>query len=257
VRSHKDASSDAEICISVVIPAYNEERMIGQTVTALLEHLVCAGARYEVIVVDDGSQDETAQRVESIVRAGWPITLLKNESNLGKGYSVRRGMLSARGRHVFFMDADYSYPVHELDKMLLQLRNGYDLAIGSRALPESNLEVRPPLLRYLAGQIYSALIGLLVFGGISDTQCGFKGLRREVVRDLLPRLTLNDFAFDVELLFLARKYGYRIQAVPVTLRFNADSSKIRLVRDSLHMFWDLLKIRWNDARGRYKSEDCG
>jgi dolichyl-phosphate beta-glucosyltransferase len=166
-------------------------------------------------------------------------------------------MLSARGRYVFFMDADHSYPVHELDKMLLELRNGYDLAIGSRALPESNLEVRPPLLRYLAGQIYSALIGLLVFGGISDTQCGFKGLRREVVRDLLPRLTLNDFAFDVELLFLARKYGYRIQPVPVTLRFNADSSKIRLVRDSLHMFWDLLKIRWNDARGRYKSEDCG
>jgi len=257
VRSRKVGSSYADISISVVIPAYNEERMIDETVTALLEHLVSTGARFEVIVVDDGSEDETAQRVESIIRDGCSVTLLKNDANLGKGYSVRRGLLSARGRYLFFMDADHSYPVHELDKMLLELRNGYDLAIGSRALPASSLEVRPPLLRYLAGQVYAALIGMVVFSGISDTQCGFKGLRREVVGDLLPRLTLNDFAFDVELLFLARKYGYRIQPVPVTLRFNADSSKIRLVRDSLRMFCDLFRIRWNNARGRYESESRG
>ncbi len=257
MRSHEDVSSCADISISVVIPAYNEERMIDETVAALLEHLVSTGARHEVIVVDDGSEDETAQRVESIIRERRSVTLLKNDANLGKGYSVRRGLLSARGRYVFLMDADHSYPVHELDKMLVELRNGYDLAIGSRALPASRLEVRPPLLRYVAGQVYAALIGLLVFRGIRDTQCGFKGLRREAVEDLLPRLTLNDFAFDVELLFLARKYGYRIQPVPVTLRFNADSSKIRIARDSLRMVWDLLRIRWNNARGRYESESRG
>lgn len=246
-----------EMSISVVIPAYNEERIIEQTLTALLGHLADRGEAHEVIVVDDGSGDKTADKVDSLVRDGSPIVLLRNEANMGKGYAVRRGMLYAQGRYVFFMDADSSYPVQELDKLLWELTHGYALAIGSRALPESNLEVRPPLLRYVAGQVYAFLIGVLVFGGIADTQCGFKGFRREVARDLFSRLTLSDFAFDVELLFLARKHGYKVAMVPVNLRFNAENSKVRLARDSLSMFLDLLRIRWNDAKGRYDPQRGG
>jgi dolichyl-phosphate beta-glucosyltransferase len=243
---------DAErVSISVVIPAYNEERIIEETLNAVLGHLARSGETFEVIVVDDGSRDSTADKVDSLVRLGSPIVLLRNEANRGKGYAVRRGMLNARGRYLFFMDADFSYPVQELDKMLRELRHGYDLAIGSRALPESSMEVRPPLLRYVAGQVYAFLIGALVFGGMADTQCGFKGFRAEVARDLFSRVTLSDFAFDVEVLFLARKHGYKVAMVPVSLRFNSGNSKVRIVRDSLSMFFDLFRIRWNDAKGRY------
>src|SRR4030042_6847062 len=150
-----------EMSISVVIPAYNEERIIEQTLKALLGHLADRGEAHEVIVVYDGSADRTVDKVDSLVRDGSPIVLLANEANMGKGYAVRRGMLNAQGRYVFFMDADFSYPVQELEKMLLELTHGYDLAIGSRALPESNMEGRPPLLRYLAGQVYAFLIAAL------------------------------------------------------------------------------------------------
>lgn len=240
-----------EVFISVIIPAYNEEGVIRQTLNALVGHLRDTGVVHEVIVVDDGSDDQTVEKVNSFVKDALPIVLLKNQENVGKGYAVRRGILNARGRYVFFMDADFSYPVQELDKMLQELENGYDLAIGSRALPESTLEVRPPLPRYVAGQAYGVLISALLFGGIRDTQCGFKGFRKQVAQELFSRLTLDDFAFDVELLFLARKYGYKIRIVPVTLRFNAQNSKVRLVRDSLFMLLDLFKIRFNDAKGRY------
>lgn len=237
-----------EIFISVVVPAYNEEAAIVQTLSGLLQYLRARRTAHEIIVVDDGSKDGTLDRVHSLVTVGAPVVLLRNAANVGKGYAVRRGMLRAQGRYAFFMDADASYPAEELDDMIVELDNGYDLVIGSRALPESKLEVRPPLIRYTAGQVYAGLIGLLVFPGIADTQCGFKGFRKEVAHDLFSRLTLSGFAFDVEFSFLARKYGYKIRMVPVTLRFNATDSRVRLLRDSLAMFLDLFKIRFNDAR---------
>lgn len=257
LSDHGVAPSADEVFVSVVIPAYNEEGTIKSTLSALLAHLRSSDTVHEVIVVDDGSEDNTVEEVDSLIRDRSPVMLLKNAVNRGKGSAVRRGVLNSQGRYVFFMDADFSYPVQEIDKMLVELENGYDVVIGSRALPESRLEVRPPLLRYIAGQAYSVLIGLLVFGGIPDTQCGFKGFRREVAVDLFSRLTLNDFAFDVELLFLARKHGYKIRAVPVTLRFNAQNSKVRLLRDSILMLADLVKIRFNDATGRYDTGSGG
>jgi dolichyl-phosphate beta-glucosyltransferase len=180
------------------------------------------------------------------------VALLQSESNCGKGCAVRKGMLAARGTYLFFMDADLSYPVEDIRTLLGQLEAGYDIAIGSRALVESRMAVRPPLRRYLAGRIYSLFIRVFLIKGIADTQCGFKGFTCQAARRLFSKLTLPGFAFDVEVLFLARKFGYRIQMVPVRLTFVQETSKVRLVSHSIQMFLDLLRIRFNDLRGRYE-----
>jgi dolichyl-phosphate beta-glucosyltransferase len=240
-----------EIGLSVVIPAYNEEENIGPSVRALEAFLQGTSVPHEIIVVDDGSQDATAEHATRLAAAGLPIVLLRSERNFGKGHAVRTGMLAVRGRYVVFMDADLSYPVEDIEGLLTLLKEGYDLVIGSRALPESNMLVRPPLRRYLAGRVYSLLVQIVLMRGIPDTQCGFKGFKREVANDLFSRLTLDGFAFDVELLFLARKRGYRIKTIPVSLTFAQKSSKVRLFADSLHMLLDLLRIRLNDIRGFY------
>ncbi len=240
-----------DVCLSVVIPAYNEERNITTTIAVLGEYLRQSCEPHEIIVADDGSTDRTPELVAAASLAE-PVQLLRSEKNQGKGHAVRRGMLAARGEYVFFMDADLSYPVENITTMLQDLRrNGCDVVIGSRALPESHIDVRPPLRRYVAGRVYSFLVRLLLMKGIPDTQCGLKGFSREAAHDLFSRLTLNRFAFDVELLFLAHKKGYRLKMVPVRLRFVRETSKVRLVSDSLRMFLDLVRIRLNDIRGVY------
>lgn len=238
--------------LSVVIPAYNEEQHITTTLETLMGFLErWAKWPYEIIVVDDGSTDATAELVERFSQNGCPVRLLRGERNCGKGCAVRRGMLHARGAYRFFIDADLSYPVEDIDTMLAQLQDGYDIVIGSRALAGSHMEVRPPLRRYLAGRVYSLLIQAFLMQGIPDTQCGFKGFGHDAAEKLFSRLTLDGWAFDVELLFLARKFGYRLQMIPVRLTFAKDTSKVRLFSHSLQMFLDLLRIRLNDARGIY------
>jgi dolichyl-phosphate beta-glucosyltransferase len=239
------------VYLSVVVPAYNEERNIVRTANALNRYLRAKGVAYEIIIVDDGSQDATAREVLSLLDSGIPLTLLRNDRNRGKGFTVRRGMLAAEGEYLFFMDADLSYPVEDLDLLLDALDSGYDLCIGSRELPGSRMEARPPLYRHLAGRAYSLLVQLFVVRGIADTQCGFKGFRRRAARDLFSRLTLDDFAFDVELLFLARKLGYSIQIIPARLISSDRTSTVHLIKDSCAMALDLLKIRANELRGVY------
>ena len=237
--------------LSVVIPAYNEEKHIIATIETLMEFLNRGPKPYEIIVVDDGSTDATAEFVERFSQDGCPVTLVRGDRNCGKGGAVRRGMSVARGAYQFFMDADLSYPVEDIATMLAQLQDGCDIVIGSRALAESHMEVRPPLRRYLAGRAYSSLIQIFLMRGIPDTQCGFKGFEREAAQTLFSRLTLDGWAFDVELLFLARKFGYRLQMIPVRLTFAKETSKVRLFSHSVQMFLDLLRIRFNDVRGVY------
>jgi len=248
---YRDDVRDGKTRLSIIVPAYNEERNITTTLETLVAFLDRKTAPYEVIVVDDGSTDRTANLVMAFAGRHPAVTLFRSVHNSGKGCAVRKGMLAATGDYLFFMDADLSYPVEGLDVLLAELEAGYDVVIGSRALAESYMAVRPPLRRYLAGRVYSLMIQLLLMRGITDTQCGFKGFRRDAARKLFSKLTLDGFAFDVELLFLARGFGYRLSMAPVQLTFVQETSKVRLFSHSVQMFLDLFRIRLNALRGRY------
>ncbi len=241
------------LVVSVVLPAFNEENLIAGTLASLDAFLAARFAHYEIIVVDDGSSDRTAEVIKSWhAGPGAVVRLLVNEVNFGKGYAIRRGVLASQAPFVIFMDADLPYRLEAIDIFLQALQSGSDLAIGSRVLAGSHVE-GVPRLRFIAGQIFSWLVQALLFRGLPDTQCGFKAFTAAAAGQIFPRLTIDGFGFDVEMLYLARKFGFRIQPVPVqmTETYRRDS-RVRLVRDSLKMFLDLFRVRWNDLRGRYK-----
>jgi dolichyl-phosphate beta-glucosyltransferase len=174
--------------------------------------------------------------------------ILCNEQNRGKGYSVRRGALEAAGEVVLFSDADLSTPIEEVEKLERALRDGADVAIGSRALAESDIQIRQPFYRERMGKVFNLLVRLLVFPGISDTQCGFKAFTREATREIFSRQTLPGFAFDVEILYIARLLRCRVKEVPVIWR-DSPQTKVGALRDSFRMFRDILKVRRIHKRG--------
>jgi dolichyl-phosphate beta-glucosyltransferase len=239
-----------DLVLSLVIPCFNERRRVLSTLQRLREHLIrCQYQDAEVIVVDDGSTDGTADLLRSF--QGWDrLTLLFNETNRGKGYSVRRGVLAARGCYVFFTDADLPYDLEALERFLAALEEGYDLAIGARDVPGSRFSVPRSAIRRLASDIFTWIVRNYAVKGIPDTQCGFKGFRREVALDLFQHGRIDGYAFDVELVFLARRRGYRIARLPVVL-VHDNNSKIRVVRDSAWMLLDLFRILIYARRGVY------
>jgi len=209
------------------------------------------GLEGEVIVVDDGSRDETAARVGAFARAHPEVKLLRNESNRGKGHSVRRGMLAARGSLRLFCDADGSTPFTEARKLFARLEGGQaDVAIGSREMPDSDVARPQPRYRRAMGWVFRKLVAALVVRGYRDTQCGFKAFRGEVAEAVFRRQCLDGFAFDVEAIFVARRLGYRVVEVGVRW-LDSGRSRVRPVRDSLRMLRDLFRIRINALRGRY------
>ncbi len=230
------------IYLSVVVPAYNEEKRIGFSLFRIKEYLQSRHLSAEIILVDDGSTDRTAE-VSREIMEGYPdFRVITLPQNRGKGAAVRAGMLQARGELVLFTDADLSTPIEELEKFLPLIREGYDLVIGCRALPESIIKERQSWLRERLGKCFNLLVRLLVMRGFRDTQCGFKLFRKEAAREIFFRLETEGFAFDVEALLLARRLGFRVAQVPVVW-INHPQSRVRLVRGSLSMFIDLLKIR--------------
>ena len=236
-----------------MIPAFNEARRIGATLEAVAGYLRDRNTEAEVIVVDDGSEDDTVALVTRYAEEHPvpPVRLVHNGANRGKGYSVRHGVLEAEGNVVLFTDADGSTPIAEAPKLLRRLASGEaDVAIGSRELPESDLALPQPRHRRLMGWVFRNLVRLLVVRGFRDTQCGFKAFAREAARDVFGRQTLDGFAFDVEVLFLARRLGYRVAEVPVRW-LDSRHSRVRVGRDSLRMFLDLFRIRLRALRGRY------
>lgn len=240
--------TDQHPALSIVIPAYNEERRIGPTLTRVIEYLDRRRAEYEVIVVDDGSRDATCELVREFAAARPRVRLLAQSANAGKGAAVRAGVLASRGRDVLFTDADLSTPIEELERLEAQLRGGADVAIGSRAAP-GDVERRQPLLRRIQGRGFHLVVRALGFravAAIRDTQCGFKLFRGSVARALFGELTLTGFAFDVELLELAHD-RFRIAEVPVAWT-HADGSKVRPGIDALKMVRDLARIRWSWMR---------
>ncbi len=232
--------SDPEL--SVVIPAYNEGRRLPPTLERIRRHL--DGSSYELLVVDDGSADDTALRAEA---AG--ARVVRNEGNRGKGYSVRRGMLLARGARRLMTDADLSTPIEELGRLRAKMDEGYDIVIASRALPGSNVEVRQPWYRENMGRLFNLCVRALALPGLADTQCGFKLFTARAAEEAFAATRLDGFSFDVEALFVARRRGFRIAEVPVTWR-NDEATRVDTVK-GLVAFLDLARIRLQDWRGAY------
>jgi dolichyl-phosphate beta-glucosyltransferase len=239
--------------LSIVIPAYNEAERLPPTLAALQAFLATRPWRPEIVVVDDGSTDGTAAAAEA---AGFPLRVVSLGVNQGKGAAVKRGVGEARGACLAFVDADLPYAFDGFDLAMQRLAAGADLVIGGRDLPESSLVLGYSWARRLSGEVYSLLVNALAVHGIPDTQCGFKWFRTRVARELFARVTLTGYAFDVELLTLAQRWGLRIDRIPVQFT-HSDASKIRLVRDSARMFWDLLKVTRRRARGVYDRRPDG
>lgn len=225
--------------LSLIIPAYNEAARIGRSLEAALDYFASVSYSWEIVVVDDGSDDDTVARVASYIPRG--VRLLEQERNRGKGAAVRRGMLESGGDLRVFTDADLSTPIEELGPMLEHLRE-YDVAIGSRAIDRSRVEVHQPWYRETMGKIFNLFVRSLAVPGISDTQCGFKGFRAEAAGEVFSRAKIDGFSFDVEALYIARRLGYAILEFPVRW-INDDRSTVNPVTDSIRMFGELMKIR--------------
>lgn len=236
--------------LSIVIPAYNEELRLPSTLERLAEYLPTLGLRTEVLIVDDGSRDRTATVAETFAEKISGLRVLSNGTNRGKGYSVRHGMLEATGELVLFTDADLSAPIEESDKLIGALKNGYDVAIGSRAMNRSLISTHESLFREFAGIIFNKIVRVVLWLPFVDTQCGFKAFRREPCRIIFELQRIEGFGFDPELLYLARHYGLRATEIPVRWGHSPDT-KVSMLRDSLKMFIDIFVIRWNALSGKY------
>jgi dolichyl-phosphate beta-glucosyltransferase len=237
--------------LSIIIPAFNEEALIVSTLDSLKTYLSARSEEYEIIVVDDGSQDKTALCVQDWKKInGVDLNLLINEQNMGKGFSIQRGVMESRGSYIIFIDADLPYELDAIDDFLNALRNGYNLAIGSRVLPGSQVR-GVPIVRYVSGQIFSWMVQAVLFSGLPDTQCGFKSFRSIAAKEIFRRLTIDGFGFDVEMLFVARKLKLMVQPVPVRMIDHRHRSRVRLVMDSFKMFANLFTVRWNYLQGKY------
>jgi glycosyltransferase involved in cell wall biosynthesis len=237
--------------LSIVIPAYNEERRLPKALEQIAAYLDARALRAEILVVDDGSTDTTARLIEGC-REKYPgLRLVSNGRNRGKGFSVRHGILEARGEIALFSDADLSTPIEEADKLLQALREkSCDAAIGSRALVGSLIEVHQSAFREQSGILFNRLVRWIARLEFSDTQCGFKAFRREQTRILFEQQRIERFGFDPEILFLAKRHGLRVTEIPV--RWSHDSAtKVNVVADGIRMFLELLVIRWNSLRGLY------
>lgn len=237
--------------ISVVIPAYNEEKRLASTLKQVLEYLSRGNWLFaEVLVVDDGSRDSTAALAERFEKTDSRIRLLRNPGNRGKGYSVRHGMLEARGDWVLFTDADLSSPIEELSRLISAAESRKaSVAIGSRALDRSLIGVHQSAFRENAGRFFNLCVRLIAGLPFSDTQCGFKLFERQAAQEIFSRQRLERFGFDPEILFIARQRGYRTAEVAVRWN-NAEGTKVTLL-GGLTPFIDLFRIRWNHLLGRY------
>ena len=241
---------EANFDLSIIIPSYNEEVRLPGTLQRIAEYLPTLRLRTEVLVVNDGSTDRTATVAESFHGKLTGLRVLSNGTNRGKGYSVRHGMLEAQGDMVLFTDADLSAPIEEAEKLLRPLNNGYDVAIGSRAMDRSLISTRQSIFRETAGIIFNKIVRMVLRLPFVDTQCGFKAFRRERCRIIFEQQRIEGFGFDPELLYLARHYGLRAIEIPVRWG-HSEATKVNMLGDSLKMFGDIFTIRWNAMSGRY------
>ncbi|MGE5138335.1 MAG: dolichyl-phosphate beta-glucosyltransferase [Rudaea sp.] len=246
--------------LSVVIPAYNEEKRLPRTLARVQEYLASRSYPSEILVVDDGSADATGEVATAFAKTHPGVRLVSSEHR-GKGFAVRRGMLEAQGHVVLFSDADLSTPIEELEKLMPWFERGFDIVIGSREGSGAQ-RIKEPIYRHLMGRVFNALVRLLAVPGIQDTQCGFKAFRDDAAHEVFGRVQLYGdaaprikngmvTAFDVEVLFIGRKLHYRIKEIPVQWRYGTET-KVNPLKDSWRNFRDVVLVRWNDLRGRYQ-----
>lgn len=235
---------------SLVIPAYNESSRIRPTLDEILRYIGAQKWDAEIVVVDDGSRDDTAGIVREYALAHPQVRLVQNPGNRGKGFSVRNGMLHASGDICVFSDADLSSPIAEAEKLLAAIAGGADVAIGSRWLRAELQTERQPLYRQAFGRIFNLLLRVVLGLHFKDTQCGFKAFRREAAQRIFPLQKIERWGFDPEILFLARRMGLKAVEVPVTWA-HSEGTRLHPFRDGIRMFGDVMQIRWNALTGVY------
>jgi glycosyltransferase involved in cell wall biosynthesis len=237
-----------DVFLSIVIPAHNEERRLPTTLEQTHAFLQVQPYAAEVLIVENGSQDQTYQIAQEFAHAYSQFRVLR-ETERGKGLAVKRGMLEATGAYRFMCDADLSMPVTEINRFLPPARTGFDIAIASREAPGA-VRYNEPSYRHLGGRLINTIIRLLALPGLNDTQCGFKCFRAGVAEDLFRHQTLTGWSFDIELLYIARRRGYQVIEIPIPWYFNPDS-KLSAVQDAFKMGLDIFSIRMNAMRGMY------
>jgi len=235
--------------LSIVIPSFNEELRLPVTLADISAYIRASKRETEVIVVDDGSTDRTADVANSFHGEIQRLRVIANKKNRGKGYSVRHGMLEAHGRIVLFTDADLSAPIDEANKLIAALAD-HDVAIGSRALNRNLISVHQSVFREYAGIIFNFIVRAILRLPFVDTQCGFKAFRRDRCRVIFQQQRIERFGFDPELLYLARHHGLSAAEIPVRWA-HSPATKVSMWRDSIQMFLDVFIIRWNSLVGRY------
>jgi glycosyltransferase involved in cell wall biosynthesis len=235
---------------SIVIPAYNEAGRIPATLRSVVDCIRQRGWSAEVIVVDDGSTDATAQVVRDIAASAPEVRLMQNPGNRGKGYSVRAGMLQALGEVAMFTDADLSAPMEEAEGLFAAIANGADIAIGSRWMDRGRQTHRQPFYRQFFGRCFNAVTRLVMGLQFADTQCGFKAFTRAAAQTVFQLQTIERWGFDPEILFIALKRGYRIQEVPVSWAHD-ERTRMSYLKDGMKMLEEIAIVRWNALLGRY------
>ena len=246
-----DPNSAIPAC-SVIIPAYNESARIRPTLDELLRYSEQHNWNVEILVVDDGSRDDTTAIIREYSERHPQVVLLDNPKNHGKGFSVRAGMLHARGNVCLFTDADLSSPLGEAQHLFDAIAAGADIAIGSRWLRSELQTVRQPLYRRVFGRIFNLVLRLILGLNFADTQCGFKAFRRDAAQRIFPLQKIERWGFDPEILFLARKLGLVVKEVPVVWA-HSEGTRLHPFRDGLRMFGEVLRIRWNSISGAYSA----
>lgn len=235
--------------ISIIVPAFNEQSIIFENISRIIEYCENNFDRFEIIVVDDGSTDLTCELVLKIDNKN--VKILKNEINRGKGYSIKKGILTAQYHFVLFLDADLSTPIEELGKFINTIEEGFDIVISSRRLHDSNIVTSQTILRRFFGNNFKRLIKLFFLLDFSDYNCGFKLFKTNVAKDIVSRLTVNRYVFDVEILYIAVKTGFKIKELPVVWK-NRRESRVHIFKDSFISFLELLKIFFNIIINRYR-----
>ena len=243
-------NDNPSIYLTIVIPAYNEESRLPKTLDSIFAYMANKDYLYEIIVVDDGSQDNTSEIVKAYSEYPHNLKLIRQDTNHGKGYAVRKGIEKAKGEYVIFNDADGASPIEEIEKLQKAISNGADIAIGSRALKESN--VSDSLFRKILGIGFNKLIKIIILKGFQDTQCGFKLFKTDCAKCIFDKLILIGFSFDVEVLFIAKKIGYKIEEVPISWQA-IPGTKLNPIIDAPIMLLAIIKIRIMDLFGKYKT----
>jgi len=238
--------------LTLVIPAYNEQERLPASLSKIEAFIAEQDFGVEVIVVDNNSSDDTTQ-VASDFADRHSYARVLHQPVQGKGAAVKKGMLEGTGDYLFICDADLSMPIEEVVKFLPPQMNGYKVAIGSRELPDS-VRIGEPEYRHIMGRVFNFIVRVLAIPKIHDTQCGFKSFEHKAAKQVFERQTIDGFGFDVEVLFIAQKLGFAIEEVPITW-YHIVGSKVSPVRDTIRMFSEVLRVRWNGWRGMYDTDD--